>query len=220
MVRCGRCCRSGGSARFCDSGICYTISVDIVSRVEACAAGRKRYFTGKPCKRGHIAQRLTANKACLVCHREYFRPRMAAAAAKNPEVFRERARVYAAKNPEKLIAYRRATTKRARIRQHLRFDLNPGLNAAYVAARKAYRLKATPVWLSPADHELMRFLYREAAGLSSYTGVKFHVDHIVPLKGQTVCGLHVPWNLRVIAASQNLGKHNALPDEKDFVAVE
>lgn len=78
------------------------------------------------------------------------------------------------------------------------------------ARRRSGKLLATPGWLTEADEDSIRALYAEAVVLSETTGIPFEVDHIVPLRGKTVSGLHVPWNLQVIARSANRRKQNKL----------
>jgi len=74
--------------------------------------------------------------------------------------------------------------------------------------RQARKLKATPSWLTQ-DHKLqIQDIYEQAVLAEKLTGVEHHVDHIEPLQGKDCCGLHVPWNLQVLPASENLSKGN------------
>lgn len=76
------------------------------------------------------------------------------------------------------------------------------------AKRRATKLRATPKWLTAEDYIKIQELYEIAQAFKLYTGQEYHVDHIVPLQGKNVCGLHVPWNLQILTASENLCKHN------------
>ena len=69
--------------------------------------------------------------------------------------------------------------------------------------RNAKKKMATPSWLTDDQLSLIRAVYVEAVRLTKEIGVPHEVDHIVPLSGKTVLGLHVPWNLRAIPAQEN-----------------
>lgn len=81
---------------------------------------------------------------------------------------------------------------------------------SYQAFRRAKVREATPPWLTKEHRKQIALIYREALRLSGETGVLHHVDHIVPLAGREVSGLHVPWNLRAIPAAENHKKSNKL----------
>lgn len=85
---------------------------------------------------------------------------------------------------------------------------NPERIAALASARRSAKAERTPPWLSEEQHEEILEYFIEAARLSDATGIDHHVDHIVPLRGKSVCGLHVPWNMQVLTATENLKKNN------------
>ena len=83
--------------------------------------------------------------------------------------------------------------------------------AKYLAIRygRVKNLKqATPQWLTEGQWEQMNDLYLLARECCTLTGDKYHVDHIVPIKGRNVCGLHVPWNPQVLPQDINDKKGN------------
>ena len=102
-------------------------------------------------------------------------------------------KAYREANPDKVKAYRKAISDKR--------------NAAN-GKRRAKKFHATPSWLTNQDLEHIKFFYSLAKDMESLTGTKYHVDHIVPLQGRNVSGLHVPWNLQVITATNNLSKSN------------
>jgi hypothetical protein len=83
--------------------------------------------------------------------------------------------------------------------------MSPAQKAAHLAARRARVKRAMPSW---ADPKQIAEVYKKAKQLQLETGVPHDVDHIVPIKGADVCGLHVAWNLRPLPARENRSKHN------------
>lgn len=114
---------------------------------------------------------------------------------KNREKRLASAKVYAETNREKVLAGYRAKYRRC-----------PARYIAYAHDRRARELRATPKW----DVELTELTLCEAADLAqrrkAITGVNWHVDHVVPLKGKHVCGLHVWNNFQLLTEAENRRK--------------
>ena len=85
---------------------------------------------------------------------------------------------------------------------------NPNIPRARLAKRRAKKLQATPHWLTEKDHDRIKHIYWMADLITKITGEQHHVDHITPLQGENVCGLHVPENLQILTATENLSKGN------------
>lgn len=234
-----------------------------VSKKEANEQGLKFFFTGIPCKNGHVAERRVDNGDCVDCARDRAARRLAdkkdeclARAAEyrknNREMLRVKASEYYKNNTEKAAQSRRAyvekNAEKIKVQQAAYRSKNKGKAKEYKAAyylknkakiiadsvqrkrdnpqsardsskryrknhpKKVYALtrlkqaekaQRVPSWLTPDDLWLMREIYDLAALRTELTQVKWEVDHIVPLRGRLVSGLHVPTNLRVVTQKEN-----------------
>jgi len=87
---------------------------------------------------------------------------------------------------------------------------NKTKNAANASRYKAAKNKATPSWLGAIELAQIQEFYDVAACKTVQTGVLHHVDHIIPLNGEIARGLHVPWNLQILTAFENISKKNKL----------
>lgn len=85
---------------------------------------------------------------------------------------------------------------------------NPDKVNAKWMKRDSAKKNRTPSWLTPDELWMIEQAYDIAALRTKMLGINFHVDHIIPLQGKTVSGLHVPWNLQVITAKENQIKSN------------
>ncbi len=179
------------------------------TRKEAKELGAELYFTGKPCKHGHIAPRITKG-ACVICRELGWKkdnevrkgkPKSEAAKLagkryyeKNKELIKRKTK---AQDPDKVKQYKRKWKENNR--DKVRIDTN---------IRRRRLRQASPKWLTSEDKVLIRAKYEDAARKTKETGIRYVVDHDLPLKGDKVCGLHVPDNLVVITFSANARKSN------------
>ena len=163
------------------------------SRKEALAGGHKRYFTGVACLRGHVADRRARTGECLTCRATFLiawrknnpnkvKQHNNTQYVNNTQSIKNRVKKWAINNPVKILA---ATRK-----------------------QQTKRLMRCPKWLTPDDFWLIGQAYELAALRTKMLGFSWHVDHIIPLQGKIVSGLHVPHNLQVIPGVENVRKAN------------
>lgn len=152
----------------------------------------------------HNVKRNAPHYECRECVRERYmaqRPeRLVKAKARyeaNKNEIHAKQRIYTAQNRELYRAISR--------NWHAR---NTAKSMANTRRQQAARLQRAPLWLTEEDYELMRTIYKVRENLTTLDGIQYHVDHKYPLQGELVSGLHVPSNLRVITAAENMTKSN------------
>jgi len=193
------------------------------TRKEAQAFGAKYYFTGEPCKHGHVAPRKTKG-ACVEC----LKVEWAQAQEKRANYFANYNRSEAGQAAKQRYYERNRDAVKARAQarpdedkrryRNVWNEQNVDLVRAKTKNRRRKHRNATPPWLTRRQKTEMRSMYQIAITMSKTTGEAYVVDHIWPLQHETVCGLHVPWNLRVITRTENAVKYNKLPPDEEALA--
>jgi hypothetical protein len=117
----------------------------------------------------------------------------------------EQKKEYYKKNRTKILEYKSSYQK-----------VNRGKKNAIEAKRHASKLERTPKWLTKEQKAEIEQFYWLARDLYVSTGELYNVDHIVPLQGENVCGLHVPWNLQVLPSDVNIAKGNRFDGWKEW----
>ena len=205
-----------------------------IPRLIAKERGLKHYLSNKPCKRGSIAPRLVSSRICP-CHLciKTRRPSMNKAQAnwskrnrahikeyndkykrKNREKLKEARKIHNQNNSEKIRESRSIFYKKHKERLNLATNRykrnNPERGLASAQRRRAAVANAKPSW----NAELTDFVLLEALSLARLRkdifNFAWHVDHMIPIKAKTVCGLHVWNNLQCLPSTMNTSKHTKL----------
>jgi hypothetical protein len=143
------------------------------------------YWTGTECKRGHTAPRYKSDRSCTACKLD-------------------RSKKWAADNPEQHLricaAFRKRNLSRLRREDLARQKQYPQKYAELAMRRHTAKLQRMPPW---ADLEAIKFFY-------DYCPKGCQVDHIIPLRGKFISGLHIAENLQWLPKSANVRKNNCI----------
>ena len=193
-------------------------------RAEAISKGLVHFSTGNVCKRCNTDKKYSSSGDCVYCHQSKGKEKKKVWREKNREHYLAQAKEYRERTKQHRREYSikyRARTVEQRAEYNKQHRLNnlehyneyrkrymqekPYMNASHQATRRAIKIKATPKWV---DFKAIKAVYLKRDRLRHETGRDYHVDHIVPLNNKNVCGLHVPWNLQVMLARDNIIKSN------------
>jgi hypothetical protein len=128
----------------------------------------------------------------------------------NKEKIKINVKSYTLNNSEKVKSRRKIYCKSDKAKSSCKLwrKKNPGKANSIAMKRRAAKLQRTPKWLTSSDWIEINWIYELATQLTLETGISHHVDHIIPLQGKNISGLHCPQNLRIITESQNCSKGN------------
>lgn len=203
------------------------------ARESAKEAGLRIFNVGVPCKQGHLSGRYTANNNCVDCHLAYlerkkdvYKEQGRLYRERNRDRLAEKQRDYYRNNKDACQSYQRSyyienheyVTERQRIYWESNKDRikagreeSPEKQRAKWSRKRVSRAQRRVDWgmaHTKETRETELRLYEMAVLLEEKTGIEYNVDHMIPLKGTLVCGLHVASNLQVIPDKLNSEKRN------------
>ena len=173
---------------------------------------------------GHIAYRSTDNGSCLECRSIKKRKKTAEQNERlgrksrtapidkemRKEYYAEYKKQWSIRNRESVLSrvneWAKNNPDRVRENKQRYKERHPEVETEWVARRRSALLNRTPKWITQEDFKRIKCKYKEAKWMTTRTGYVHHVDHIIPLNGKTVSGLHVPENLRVMLKRFNQKK--------------
>lgn len=109
---------------------------------------------------------------------------------------------------KKVIEWQRNNKEKYSAKSKRFYEKTKHTRFASQALARAAKRNAVPKWINDKLKQEIQKYYIDARSKTKETGMHYEVDHIVPLMNESVCGLHVPWNLRVITRYENRSKSN------------
>lgn len=173
-------------------------------RLIAKAAGLTRY-EGLPCIHCGGTTRYVSGQACVPCKQDKKYKAAKDKRGKNKKPPKTEEELKDIKREYHRL-YRQRPDQKERVRQYRNLPENKCKIVAKKARHRAEKLHRVPKWLTENDSWMIKEIYELAMLRSILTGVEWQVDHIIPLRGKRVSGLHVPTNMQVITAKENLKK--------------
>ena len=162
--------------------------MNVIKRKDAKALGFTKYFTGKPCQNGHIAEK-KVNGGCIMCNAN-------------------RGKKWRQEHPDSIKKYREDHNDEILIWRKQYCKDNSAKKVATCVKYNTSKLRRIPNWISLEELEQIKIVYQIAANMSKLDGIQYDVDHIIPLQGNKVSGFHTLSNLQIITHIANCTKGN------------
>lgn len=191
-----------------DNGTCKICMRENSKRI---AEEKRKHKTPKThCKRGHerVPGNTLKNGACKTCAHMTSRKWYIEHSERSKEIDIKSRKKNREKRIERAKKWNRENRERVNLNNRRWCKNNSHIINAFSKKYKISKIHRTPKWLTKEHIIEIKLIYELSKLISNHVGIPHHVDHIVPLRGKNVSGLHVPWNLRVIPAKENMKKHN------------